>query len=161
MVMSEASIQTLPAAIRVSDDRARRILIELEAALSKLSAAELATIVLAKGSSDFVSSLVRRGVNIAKLVGSIHEATQREAINGALAWKAGREEFDSHINQRVSSGFSKVRNIGDKLLTAVGKIKDDPVAELTKIGVIAFAALASSGGIDGNGGLPDIDIPGV
>lgn len=80
MVMSEASIQTLPAAIRVSDDRARRILIELEAALSKLSAAELATIVLAKGSSDFVSSLVRRGVNIAKLVGSIHEATQREAI---------------------------------------------------------------------------------
>lgn len=152
-------MQTLPATIRVSDERTGRILFELEAALSKLSAAELATVVLTKGTSDFAASILRRGVNIAKLIGSLQEATQREALNGALAWKAGREEFSSHVNKRVSSGAAKLREVSGKLVSTVGKIKADPAPELAKIAVVAIAALASSGGVDGNGGLPDIDIP--
>jgi len=153
-------MQTLPSStIRIPDDRAKRILFELEVALKQLSAAELATIVLAKGTSDFAASILRRGVNIARLIGSLEEATQREAQNGASAWKAGPEAFSSYVNERVSSGVSSIRNVGEKLVSAIGRIKDDPASELTKICVVAIAALASSGGIDGNGGLPDIDIP--
>ncbi len=149
---------TIPAKIiRVPDERVYRLLEELQFALGRLPAGEIAILLTAMPVNDFVQAVWRRGVNLTSIVKAVAEFAYDET---ALAVEACRQDrFANHFAEKsqraVGWGREKVEQGGKQ----IAALRDDPTAEGLKLVAVALAALASSGGVDGNGGLPDLDIP--
>lgn len=147
-----SAIQT----VTVSDDRVLRLLSELRDALGRMAAADAADI----GASipvDVVQALYRRGRNLTTTLMGAASFSYGHASAVVEAWQ--RDQFHDHLR----SALEKARTWGSSQVAAgsarIASFRDDPAGEGLRLLAMALAALASSGGLDGDGGLPDIDIP--
>ncbi|MBU6257878.1 MAG: DUF413 domain-containing protein [Burkholderiales bacterium] len=101
----------------------------------------------AKGLFDLASSLAKGAVK--EVQGGI-EASERSGLpehllgRGKCAWQAS-EAFVSRM----------ARTAGDLIL----ELREDPSEAGPRLLTLVLAALASGGGVDGDGGAPDLDIP--
>lgn len=142
--------------VTVSDDRVLQLLSELRDALRRMSAADAIDI----GASipvDVAQGLYRRGRNLTTTLGRVASFSYSHASAGVEAWQ--RKQFHDHLG----STLEKARTWGSSQAAAgsarIASFRDDPVGEGLCLLAMALAALASSGGLGGDGGLPDIDIP--
>lgn len=145
--------------ITVPDDRISRLLGELEFALRQMSAGEIGRLVAVDSSTDFLKSIFRRGKNVVVLIANIHEFSQREVQQAVVAWQGEENYFATHVGEKIGTGLGRIRNFWDSFCKTVTAVRDDPMAETLKLVALALVAITSSGGMDGDGGLPDIDIP--
>ena len=144
--------------ITVPDDRISRLLAELEFALRQMSAGEIGRLVAVDSATDFLKSVFRRGKNIAVLFTSIYEFAQTEVQQAVVAWQGEENDFAAHVGEKIGTGLGHIRNLFASIGKTVNAVRDDPVSETLKLVALALVAIFSSGGIDGDGGLPDIDI---
>lgn len=142
--------------IQVSDDRARRLLIELQYAFGQMSASEIAVLVTVMPVMDFTGAVVRRSVNITKLAAAVAEHSYAEASQAVDAWRNDR--LSVHLIEKARDVWEWGSMTTSQGVTRARAVIADPKSEGLKLMAVALAALASSGGIDGDGGLPDIDI---
>lgn len=105
---------------------------------------------------------LRRGRNAKATVWAVGRWIRDE---GKMAWEArGEKGLMSHLKRRTKDGVTQTRDLAlsaQGILVDYGKrVKADPRSEAPAlvIGVIAF--LAASGGLDGDGGIPDLDLLG-
>ena len=124
-----------------------------------MSASEIGQLVAVDSTKDFLKSVFRRGKNIAFLFVSVQEFSQTEIQQAVEAWQGEETAFAEHAGKKIGAAFGNIRNLFFGIGEKVKAVRDDPVSETLKLVALALAAIASSGGMDGNGGLPDIDIP--
>jgi hypothetical protein len=132
---------------------------ELKLALSRTTADDLKA-----WSSESVSRVPtiakRRIKNFGALVSGIGKAVGEEVGGGVNAWKKG--EFATHIGQRTAAGIDTTLDFGKRTwrtLELVSKaVLDDPKKNAPGVLALALGFIAGSGGVDGNGGIPDTDI---
>ena len=132
---------------------------ELKLALSRTTADDLKA-----WSTDSVSRLPtitkRRIKNFGALVSGIGKAVGEEVGGGVNAWKKG--EFATHLGQRTAAGIDTTLGFGKRTwrtLELVSKaVLDDPKKNAPGVLALALGFIAGSGGVDGNGGIPDTDI---
>lgn len=102
----------------------------------------------------------RRLKNLGKLVTSIADAAGRELRGAMVAWQQGR--FGSHMEQRAAAGIDSTIDLGQRAWRTVGTVGraliDDPKQNAPGVLALSLGFLAGSGGVDGNGGIPDTDI---
>jgi hypothetical protein len=105
---------------------------------------------------------LRRGQNAKDTVWAIGGWMRDE---GKMAWEARSEKaLWSHFKQRTKQGVTQTRDLAlnahDIVVDYGTRVVADPRSEAPAlvIGVIAF--LAASGGLDGDGGIPDLDLLG-
>lgn len=136
-----------------------RLFTELQMALSKTNADDLK----AWGKSSAVRLPVigkRRLKNLGSLVTSVADAVGSELRKAMLAWQRG--DFGKHLEQRTAAGIDSTIDMGRRTWTVVGTIGraliDDPKKNAPGVLALSLGFLAGSGGVDGNGGIPDTDI---
>lgn len=133
------------------------LLLEMGHALRGVPREELVALLAVSPVKNFVEALLRRGVNLVgviKAVGSFSSNQTADLIDG---WLNG-EFSKTVIDKGRSFGEWAVEKVNDAANIA-GAIYRDPINEGMRLILMMFVALASSGGVDANGGLPDIDIP--
>mgnify|MGYP000072154814 CR=1 FL=1 len=143
--------------ITVSDDRTKRMVWELHFALRQLSNRDAAMLLGAFPAKDFLGAVARRAINFAGLIAALGKGGTSAAKGAASALR--NDEFQEHVGglgrNAVDWTRGKVAAASDK----VRAFREEPQTETLKVAAFALAALASLGGIDGDGGAPDIDIP--
>jgi hypothetical protein len=142
-------------AIEVSAQRVQRLLAELLFALKRLPATEVAKLVGGMP-LDFVFSICRRAENMAQLAKTTSVSAYIEAAGLVTAWR--KDRFPEHLGDRARSGGEWASEKWEGGRARVAAIQADPIGEALRLSALALAALASSGGFDGDGGLPDMDI---
>lgn len=148
---------TIRLTVPVADERVRSLLTEFQLALSRMDRREVLMLVTVAPAKDFVDAVLRRGINLAKLV-EVAATHSHSAVQAAvLAWTEDR--LGEHFVDKANSGREWVEKAVDRSKKFANVVSADPVAEGTKLMAVALVALVSSGGLDGNGGLPDLDIP--
>lgn len=110
---------------------------------------------------DSGSALVRRVLGVLALCKNLTTGSLSE-LEGLL--KAyGAENLLQHMAGRLGHAYaitSKAIFSGATGFTELAReLKANPAEAAPKLLVLVFASVAASGGIDGNGGLPDTDIP--
>jgi len=102
----------------------------------------------------------RRLKNLGELITDIADAAGQELRGAMVAWQQGR--FGSHLEQRTAAGIDSTIDLGQRAWRTVGTIGraliDDPKQNAPGVLALSLGFLAGSGGVDGNGGIPDTDI---
>jgi hypothetical protein len=102
----------------------------------------------------------RRIKNFGSLISSIAKATGREVQSAVNAMKDG--QFGSHMGQRTAAGIDGTIDLGKQVWRVIGavgsSVMDDPKKNAPGVLALALGFIAGSGGVDGNGGIPDTDI---
>lgn len=102
----------------------------------------------------------RRIKNFGSLISSIANATGREIQSAVKAMKHG--QFGGHLGQRTAAGIDGTIDLGKQVWRVVGaagsSVMDDPKKNAPGVLALALGFIAGSGGVDGNGGIPDSDI---
>ena len=131
---------------------------ELKHALSKTSNEEFKKWALYT-SIVFPQITVRRAKNLGEFAGKIVKGTYSEAkdlVTASIKWK-----FLEHTKQRTNDliKFSKQSLKDFKELTSIIKrmIKNDPKNAAIQIFIATMGFNVGGGGIDGDGGVPDLD----
>ncbi len=132
---------------------------ELKLALSRTTADDLKA--WSTESVSRVPTIAKRRIkNFGALVSGIGKAVGEEVGGGVNAWKKG--EFATHIGQRTAAGIDTTLDFGKRTwrtLELVSKaVLDDPKKNAPGVLALALGFIAGSGGVDGNGGIPDTDI---
>jgi hypothetical protein len=144
----------------MTSEDARRMAAELRHAYQKLSAAD-ATGWLNRTLRRFAYVLARRVQNLAGSALIVTHATGSELVDLLKAVRQGSATV--HLGNRLGHVSGKavkfVRDVRDKATPLINDLRRDPanVAPDLLIGALAF--YAGGGGLDGDGGGPDIDIP--
>lgn len=102
----------------------------------------------------------RRIKNLGALVSSIVRFTGKELSNAVRAMSEGR--LGAHFSNRAvaaKDGSIDIKNRVTKSVSAISSaLYSDPKSNAPGVLALATGFLASSGGIDGNGGIPDSDL---
>ena len=108
----------------------------------------------------FASVMSRRVENLGVLGLDIAEWLGRELIDASKATLDGK--LATHVAGRSSAGKRKLGATANRMKRQVQGVivafKKDPQAVGPELMVASLAAFVSSGGLDGNGGVPDSDI---
>jgi hypothetical protein len=133
---------------------------ELRIALAATSAQRLK--VWGRDSAARLPRLAARRVkNLGKLLAALAKFTGTELWNAVRALGEGR--FRKHIEKRAANaidGTIEKANLITRSTVVIGKaLFDDPKKNAPGVLALALGFLAGSGGVDGNGGVPDTDIP--
>lgn len=111
---------------------------------------------------DFVGSLGRRVRNIGKFGGRVVAFNVDEASAARKAYDQGR--LSEHVRERGTAAweflqglFTKSRDAGDDL---VASLRNDPRTVAPHLLAMVVTSLVVSGGTDGDGGAPDLDLLG-
>lgn len=144
---------------RMSRARASRMAYELRHAFEHMSQkASRAWIQRTLGL--FASVMSRRVENLGVLGLDIAEWLGRELIDASKATLDGK--LATHVAGRSSAGKRKLGATANRMKRQVQGVivafKKDPQAVGPELMVASLAAFVSSGGLDGNGGVPDSDI---
>lgn len=143
----------------MSGDDARRLAGELRHAYEGLSEADKRAW-LGRLLQRFPSVFARRVGNLAGAAVGIAETTGNEIIN--LARAVWEQRAVDHVTTRLGHGFRRTRALVESLharaLPLVAALRDDPANVAPDLVVATLAFYATSGGFDGDGGLPDLDI---
>lgn len=150
------NVKNLP--VRQNDVLAR-LFDELKLALSRTTSADMKS--WGSAAAARLPAIGKRRIkNFGSLVSSIAKATGREVQFAANAIKEGN--FGSHIGQRTAAGIDGTIDFGKqawRVVSVIGNaVKDDPKKNAPGILALALGFIAGSGGVDGNGGIPDTDI---
>ena len=138
-------------------NRADRLTAELRIALNALNHRQMANWGVDAASMTghlFVRRVMRLGQGIARL----GRGTLAEAKDALEAARNGR--LMEHSKQRSKAFVDTVKEISErasKQAAAFGAMVKDP-EQLPEAVVTVLAALVSSGGLDGDGGIPDLDL---
>ena len=140
-------------------DQQGRLFDELKLALSRTTAEDMKS----WGSAVAVrlpAISKRRIKNFGSLISSIAKATGREVQSAMNAMKDG--QLGSHLGQRTAAGIDGTIDLGKQVWRVVGvvgsSVMDDPKKNAPGVLALALGFIAGSGGVDGNGGVPDTDI---
>lgn len=136
-----------------------RLFDELKKALSKTTSDDLKN--WGYTSAGRLPAIGKRRIkNFGSLLSSIANATGREVRSGMNALKRG--DFASHLGQRTAAGIDTTVNFSTRAWHAVDLVSkavlDDPKKNAPGVLALALGFIAGSGGMDGNGGVPDTDI---
>lgn len=102
----------------------------------------------------------RRAKNFGKVVGRVFRATAAEASDGYKAF--GNGELKGHVQGRASAAKGALSStssaIADSIRTVQEAIRSNPRENAPTLVVSTLAFLVASGGADGDGGVPDLDL---
>jgi hypothetical protein len=133
---------------------------ELEYAVRHTSSADMASL-LRYLASDSGSAVIRRVFALAALAENVVVGTVKEFSGVIRAYAADR--VVKHVSERVETASSitvKTVSNGAKSVAALTReLLTNPAEAAPKLLVLVLASVATSGGLDGNGGAPDLDIP--
>ena len=140
-------------------DQQAKLFDELKLALSRTTSEDMKSWGLA-AAARLPAIGKRRIKNFGSLISSLAKATGREVQSAVNAMKDG--QFGSHLGQRTAAGIDGTIDLGKQawhVLGAVGSsVMDDPKKNAPGVLALALGFIAGSGGMDGNGGIPDTDI---
>lgn len=108
----------------------------------------------------FAAAGVRRLKGASALLRSIALATQSEVFRIADAAKSGRwtDYLDSRVTA-VSAGARDAARTINAITVAFGRLAErNPAEAAIKLAAFVLGFNAGSGGVDGDGGIPDLDI---
>lgn len=143
--------------VEVSDKRAKQLLIELEHALRNQSLLGVSKLLVINGAHDYIGAVLRRCQNISTVLGSVLAFGVEHSSEAFKAWKD--DDLTKFAYKKKDDSASFLANSYRGIEYKVRSFANNPAAELLNFTVVALTALVSSGGIDGDGGLPDLDIP--
>lgn len=149
--------QTLP--VRWTTERESRLAEELRYACSRASSDEL--LGWARDSGAMLGKVtLRRAVRLGKSVLSLIWATVEEAIDAAKETAEGRAV--EHLKGRGGAALKAAQEAYDSgrrdLDGLINALRDRPAETAPRLAVAVLAAVATSGGPDGDGGTPDLDL---
>lgn len=132
---------------------------ELKLALSRTTADDLKA--WSTESVGRVPTITKRRIrNVGALVSGLGKAVGEEVGHGVHAWRRG--VFASHLGQRTAAGIDTTLDFGKRTWRALELVSkavlDDPKKNAPGVLALALGFIAGSGGVDGNGGVPDTDI---
>jgi hypothetical protein len=140
--------------------RFERMASELEYAIRHTSGADMASL-LRYLASDSGSALFRRVTGLAGLAEGLVKGSAKELVNMVKAYSD--ERLTEHLGGRVgtASGITAqaVSNGAKSISSLTRELLANPADAGPKLLVLVLSSVATSGGIDGNGGAPDLDIP--
>ena len=142
------------------ETRFDRMATELEYAVRNTSGDDL-TKLLGHLVSDGGSALARRVTNIWDLAGNIIIGTVNEVEGAVNAYSDDRltDHLGSRIGRAARVTTDAVSNGVKSLSSLIEELKENPAESAPKLLVLVLSSVAASGGVDGNGGIPDLDIP--
>lgn len=133
---------------------------ELTQALAKASMEDLAALGLTSG-KDFANAVSRRAISIVSLLVAFHKGVFSESE--MLVRAAISERAITHVSERLSLAKNTVTAAVSNGATALSDLYDElasnPQSAVPKLFVLVATSLLASGGLDGDGGAPDLDIP--
>lgn len=142
------------------NSRFERMAQELQFAIRHTSGQDMAGL-MAHLASDGGSALVRRVNGLVGLAGKLVGGTPSELKDMIGAY--GADRLATHLGGRVgkASGTTvrAVSNGVKSLSSLVNDLRTNPSEAGPKLLVLVLSSVAVSGGADGNGGVPDMDIP--
>lgn len=143
----------------IDESRMKRIMAELSHALRQTDRETLKSWVNRSGKRLW-TLLLRRGCALARLAGKLVHAGIAEGGGLASAVHAGRglEQLGDRSAAAIDASISFAQG-GKFALKQIGQaLRDDPQRNIPRLvaGVLGF--YGGSGGIDGNGGIPDLDL---
>ncbi len=132
---------------------------ELRSALSKTDARDL--VAWGRASAARLPRIAARRVkNLGALVSRVAKGTTEEFWDALAAWRDGR--FGKHSGDRIAAGIdASIATVGQisEAIVATGKaLFDDPKKNVPDVFALALGFYAGSGGLDGDGGIPDSDL---
>lgn len=150
----------LAAALLLQPTRFELMAQELAYAISHTSGADMGQLARFLA-TDAGSALVRRVTGLASLAEKFGSGTAHELAGMYRAYSADR--LTEHLGRRVgtASGITSraISNGAKSLSTLASELIANPVEAAPKLLVLVLSSVAASGGVDGNGGAPDMDIP--
>lgn len=139
--------------------RQERLYGELKRALAATSANDLNEWGRA-GAARLPKLFMRRVKNLGSLVARVAKGTGKEIADAFAAWRRGG--FGTHLGDRTAAGIDAGVATAEQLMgavTAFGKaLFADPKKNAPDVFALALGFYAGSGGLDGNGGIPDADL---
>lgn len=133
---------------------------ELNHAIRHASGADM-TKLMGHLASDAGSALVRRVTGLWDLAGKMIVGTVNELDGMLNAYSA--DQLTAHLGYRVGTASAITTNAlsnGAKSLSSlISELKANPSEGAPKLLVLVLSSVLASGGVDGNGGVPDLDIP--
>lgn len=143
----------------LSEGRQAQLLRELREAWKSAPNGDLKTW-LKDVTGAFASITVRRGRNIGRLLRGIAGGLLTETQGAYKAQRRG--SLGTHLRSRGSQAASMVARTGTEVRRNLrllrGAVQDNPGEAVPRAIVGALAFVAASGGPDGNGGVPDLDL---
>lgn len=157
--MTSSSTYALQAVPVIQADRLQRLQRELAYAWDQTSRDDVIAWSITSG-KGFVGATARRARNILRLVKKAAKFVGTESVAGYAAWE--KDRLQSHLLNRVNdAGNSLVQTYRD-VTVFTGQIaqafKDDPKNAAVQLLTLVITSLAVSGGPDGDGGAPDLDL---
>ena len=152
--------QPLAAVLLLQPTRFERMAQELSYALLHTSGSDM-TNLLAHLAKDGGSAVVRRVTGVVELTGKLLTGTVSELEGVFHAYAADR--LAQHIGTRIGIASAittnAVSNGAKSFASLVNEIRTNPTDAAPKLLVLVLTSVIASGGVDGNGGMPDLDIP--
>lgn len=140
--------------------RFERMAQELSYAIGHTSGADMTTL-MGHLASDCGSALVRRVTGVVDLTGKLLKGTVSELEGAFKAYSADR--LASHLGSRVGKASAitsnAVSNGAKTFASLINEIRSNPAEAAPKLLVLVLSSVIASGGVDGDGGVPDLDIP--
>jgi hypothetical protein len=148
------------AAVLLQPSRFDRMAQELSYAIQNTNSRDMAELLDHLG-NDAGSALVRRVSGLWTLAERVAAGMAREIADAARAYSDDR--LTTHLGGRIGTGTGitaeAMSNGAKSLTTLVTDLMTNPKEVAPKLLVLVLSSVVASGGIDGNGGLPDSDIP--
>lgn len=139
--------------------RFERMALELQFAIQNTSGTEMAKL-LALLASDSGSALIRRASGIWTLAGKVFNGAGYELEGILKAYSA--DNLAAHLKNRVGTAtaitYVALSNGAKSFSSLRRELISNPTEAAPKLLVLVLSSVAASGGVDGNGGLPDTDI---
>lgn len=140
--------------------RLDRLAKELGYAVSRTDRDDLA-VALNHVAGDAGAALIRRARGLWELVSRTVGGTVSELEGFLTAYSADR--LASHLRDRSGQAstitVATLRNGAKTLLATAESLRKDPASAGPRLFVLVLSSVAASGGVDGDGGLVDLDIP--
>lgn len=146
-------------AYTLSGDRSQKLLGELSFALSRTDGTALKS-----WGGRSASTVVRIGAHritaLAGFVAGLGKGSLREIQDQFHAWQNGHggEHFGNRTAAAIDGTITFAKD-ASRTVKSIGKaLHDDPATNAPKVMAAFLGFYAGSGGVDGNGGIPDLDL---
>ena len=152
--------QPFAAALLQQPDQFEQMAEELAFAIRRTSSADLYPL-LGHLIKDGSSAVTRRVGNVFNLVGSVANGLYSE-VAGAID-ATSKDRLGTHLVERGERAFEvsshAVKSGADAISSIYLQLVDQPAEAGPKLLILVLSSLVVAGGVDGDGGLPDMDIP--
>lgn len=154
-----ANAITLERKLNFGDTDARRLVEEARYAIGQLPPGVLRDLAVL-ATRLFGRSFMRRLVSPIDLMNRLSKVGGEEAsrLLSALRKGEGRAYTDRRAKEILAGGKRFLRSAGGSATALARKLQDEPLEIAPQLAVGAIGLLAGSGGLDADGGIPDLDL---